>query len=107
MFSFLFIFDSPLLYLLSLLTQWLTFSVFFFSLLYCTQGGIDSRESRTTVRKKIIRMKDQLPTMTEMLERVDAEEDLEKTDGVIENLVAEVQSILLACFKMTMLLYCD
>jgi len=35
-------------------------------------------------------MKEQLPTMTEMLERVDVEEDLEKTDGVIENLVAEV-----------------
>lgn len=41
-------------------------------------------------------MKEQLPTMTEMLERVDVEEGLETTDGVIENLVAEVQNILLA-----------
>ena len=62
-----------------------------FSLVYCTQGGIDSRESITTVQRKITRMKEQLPTMTEMLERVDVEEDLEMIDGVIENLVAEVQ----------------
>lgn len=41
-------------------------------------------------------MKEQLPTMTEMLERVDVEEDLEKTDGVIENLVAEVWNTFLA-----------
>lgn len=41
-------------------------------------------------------MKEQLPTMTEMLERVDVEEDLEKTDGVIENLVAEVWNNFLA-----------
>lgn len=67
------------------------------SLLYCTQGGIDSQESITTVQKKITRMKEQLPTMTEMLERVDVEEGLERTDGVIENLVAEVQNFLLAC----------
>lgn len=78
------------LYLHSLLTH------HSFLLLYCTQGGIDSRESITTVRKKIKKMKEQLPTMTEMLERVDVEEDLEKTDGVIENLVAEVWNNFLA-----------
>lgn len=38
-------------------------------------------------------MKEQLPTMTETLERVDVEEGLEMIDGVIENLVAEVQNI--------------
>ena len=64
-----------------------------FSLFYCTKGGIDSRESITTVQKKITRMKEQLPTMTEMLERVDVEEGQEMIDGVIENLVAEVENI--------------
>ena len=38
-------------------------------------------------------MKEQLPTMTEMLERVDVEEGQEMIDGVIENLVAEVENI--------------
>lgn len=79
--------------MLSLFTQPFDSS---FSLLYCTQGGIDSQESITTVQKKIKKMKEQLPTMTEMLERVDVEEDLEKTDGVIENLVAEVWNNFLA-----------
>ena len=68
------------------------FSRSFKSLFYCTQGGIDSRES-ITAQKKITRMKEQLLTMTEMLERVDVEEGQEMIDGVIENLVAEVQNI--------------
>lgn len=69
----------------------------------------DRVESKTTVQIRIIRVKEQFITIIDIMEKVDVEGAQGKTDGMIENQVAEVCSMCfvgrMACFFSTETLF--
>lgn len=88
-----------LLYLISQLFSNMSISKLF--LLCNFKAETDRVESKTTVQIRIIRVKEQFITTIDIMEKVDVEGAQGRTDGMIENQVAEVCSMcfvgLMAC----------
>ena len=59
----------------------------------------DRVESKTTVQIRIIRVKEQFITIIDIMEKVDVEGAQGRTDGMIENQVAEVCSMCFVGFR--------